>query len=108
MSDDAPATALLPAAGNVIVSAERLADVETIEAKYKVDQEKKKERLKMLEEKRTPESHLKQVMKHYELNKDEINSKRREKRRLVREAKEAAEKTKTPGVGLVVAIKPPN
>ncbi len=84
--------------GNVIVSAERLAELESIEAKYRAEQEKKKERLKMLEEKRTPESHLKQVMKHYELHKDEINAKRREKRRLAREAKEVAEKSKTPGV----------
>ncbi len=99
MSDDksvTTATVLPP--GNVIVNAERLAELEMIETKYKAEQEKKKERLKILEEKRTPESHLKQVMKHYELHKDEINAKRREKRRLAREAKEAAQKLGTPGV----------
>ena len=106
MSGNAPATAA-PPPGNVIVSNERLAELEAIEAKYKVDQGKKKERLKALEEKRTPESHLKQVMKHYELHKDEINAKRREKRRLAREAKEAAEKSKTPGVELTESVKPP-
>ena len=97
MSDDAPATTALPPA-NVLVSAERLAELEAIEARYKLDQEKKKERLKMLEENQSPESHRKRVMKHYELHKDEINAKRREKRRLEREAKMAAEKSKTPGV----------
>ena len=84
----------------VSVSAERLAELESIEAKYKVDQEKKKERLKMLEERQTPDSHRKQALKHYETHKDEINAKRREKRRLARETKEAAEKSKTPGEGL--------
>lgn len=95
MSDDAPATTLPP--GNVIVSAERLAELEAIEAKYRVDQEKKKERLRMLEENQSPESHRKRVMKHYELHKDEINAKRREKRRLARESKEAVKKSETPG-----------
>ncbi len=94
MSDDSPATTTTAAAQpvNVLVSAERLAELEAIEAKYKVDQEKKKERLKMLEEKQSPESHRKRVMKHYEIHKDEINAKRREKRRLEREAKMAPEK----------------
>ena len=98
-------SSLAPA--NILISAERLAELETIEAKYKLEQEKKKERLKTLEEKRTPESHLKQVMKHYELHKDEINAKRREKRRLAREAKEMAENQNLPENGLVVANKPP-
>jgi hypothetical protein len=97
-------SSLAPA--NILISTERLAELETIEAKYKLEQEKKKERLKTLEEKRTPESHLKQVMKHYELHKDEINAKRREKRRLAREAKEMAENQNLPENGLAVANKP--
>lgn len=101
MSGETPAET---APGNVIVSAERLAELEAIEARYKLDQEKKKERLKMLEEKQTPESLKKRVMKHYEVHKDEINAKRREKRRL---AREAAKKSETPGVELTVSVKPP-
>ena len=104
MSDDAPATTTTAAPpANVLVSAERLAELEAIEARYKIDQEKKKERLKALEQQQTPDSLKKRVMKHYELHKDEINAKRREKRRLEREAKMAAE---TPGVGLTESVKP--
>jgi sulfite reductase beta subunit-like hemoprotein len=98
-------TTIAAAPCNVIVSAERLAELEAIETKYKVDQEKKKERLKALVEQQTPDSLKKRVMKHYELHKDNINAKRREKRRLVREAKEAAEKSKTPGVSLTESVK---
>jgi hypothetical protein len=88
--------------GNVIVSAERLAELERLERELptiiaKAKEDANKERFDKLREhdKEHPEQHLKRVMKHYELHKDEINAKRREKRRLIREAKEAA---KTPGV----------
>jgi hypothetical protein len=101
MSDDAP----LPATGNVIVSAERLAELERLERELpaiiaKAKEEAHKERFNKLRQrdKENPELHTKRVMKHYDLHKDEINAKRREKRRLAREVETAAEKSKTPGV----------
>jgi hypothetical protein len=91
--------------GNVIVSAERLAELERLERELptiiaKAKEEAHKERFDKLRErdKENPELHTKRVMKHYELHKDEINAKRREKRRLAREAKNLAEKSETPGV----------
>ena len=91
--------------GNVIVTAERLAELERLERELptiiaKAKEEAHKERFDKLRErdKENPELHTKRVMKHYELHKDEINAKRREKRRLAREAKNLAEKSKTPGV----------
>ncbi len=96
MSDDAPP----PATGNVIVSAERLAELERYEQIVLKKKEKDKERFKVLKSTigEDPEKSKQRVLKHYELHKDEINAKRREKRRLVREAKMAAEKSETPGV----------
>jgi hypothetical protein len=64
MSDSSAATP-----GNVIVSAERLAELEAIEVKYKAIQEKKRETLKMLGENPNPESHRKRALKHYETHK---------------------------------------
>ena len=95
MSDDAPP----PAPGNVIVSAERLAELERYEQLVLKNKEKDKERFKVLKKSYSddPEKSKQRVLKHYEVHKDEINAKRREKRRLVRESKEAAEKSKTPG-----------
>ena len=102
MSDDAPATvapALAP--GNVIVSAERLAELERIERELptiiaKAKEEAHKERFDKLRErdKANPELHTQRTMKWYEKNRDEINAKRREKRQMAREA----EKSQTPGV----------
>jgi vacuolar-type H+-ATPase subunit I/STV1 len=96
---DSPANAP-PLSGNVIVSAERLAELERYEQMILKKKEKDKERFKELKQTYSddPEKSKQRVMKHYELHKDEINAKRREKRRLEREAKEAAKKSETPGV----------
>lgn len=106
MSEDAQ----LPAIGNVIVSAERLAELERYEQIVLKKKEKDKERFKFLKSTTdTPEKSKQRVLKHYDLHKDEINAKRREKRRLAREAKEAAEKSETPGVGEIPnGVKPSN
>ncbi len=82
--------------GNVIVSAERLAELERLAQLALKKKEKDLSKLAILKSKDTPEKSKQRVLKHYELHKDEINAKRREKRRL---AREAAEKSETPGVG---------
>ena len=101
MSEDSPATTTTAAPpANVLVSAERLAELERLEKDLpaiiaKAKEEAHKERFDKLRErdKENPEEHTKRTMKWYEKNREEINAKRREKRRLAREA----EKTKTPG-----------
>lgn len=100
MSDDAPAnnTVVMLPPGNVIISTERLAELERFEQILLKKRQKDLTKLAVLKSEDTPEKSKQRVMKHYELHKDEINAKRREKRRLEREAKEAAEKIKTPGV----------
>lgn len=113
MSDDAPATTApvhTPAPVNVLVSAERLAELERYEQMILKKKEKDKERFKVLKSTTdTPEKAKRRVLKHYELHKDEINAKRREKRRLEREAKEAAKKSETPGDGEIPnGVKPSN
>ena len=97
MSDDTPATTAPPPA-NVLVSAERLAELERYEQIVLEKRQKDLSKLAVIKSADTPEKSKQRVMKHYELHKDEINAKRREKRRLEREAKMAAEKSKTPGV----------
>jgi hypothetical protein len=96
---DSTATAPSSSPGNVIVSAERLAELERLAQLALKKKEKDLSKLAILKSKDTPEKSKQRVMKHYELHKDEINAKRREKRRLAREAKEMAEKSETPGVG---------
>jgi hypothetical protein len=85
MSDDAPP----PASGNVIVSAERLAELERLErelptiiAKAKEDgvKEHTETRFKILHDKQkeNPESNRKRVLENYHKNKEETNARRRE------------------------------
>lgn len=99
MSDSPAVTSTPPPPGNVIVSAERLAELERLAQLALKKKQKDLSKLAILKSKDTPEKSKQRVIKHYELHKDEINAKRREKRRLAREAKEAAEKSETPGVG---------
>jgi chromosomal replication initiation ATPase DnaA len=82
----------------VTISESRLRELEAIEAemsKRKTVEEYDAERFKMLREKdkANPENVKKRVLKYYETHKDEINARRREQRRLAREAE-------TPGVGI--------
>ncbi len=51
-----------------------------------VEKRTAKERFKQLQQSDTPEKVRQRVNKHYQLHKDEINAKRREKRRLARAA----------------------
>ena len=75
--------------GNVIVSAERLAELERYEQMILKKKEKDEARLKVLRTlKEDPEKAKQRVLKHYQLHKDEINAQRREKRRAAREVKE--------------------
>jgi hypothetical protein len=99
MSDDAP-----PAPGNVIVSAERLAELERLERELptiiaKAKEEAHKERFDKLRErdKENPEEHTKRTMKWYEKNREEINARRREE---YKKKKEASKIQNSPGVSL--------
>ena len=80
----------------VTIPESRLKELEAIEAKlskHKTAEEYDAERFKMLRErdKADPKVANKRALKYYELHKEEINAKRREQRRLAKEAK-------TPGV----------
>jgi hypothetical protein len=97
MSDDAPATTTTAAApANVLVTAERLAELERFEQLILKKKEKDLSKLAILKSADTPEKSKQRVLKHYEIHKEEINAKRREKRQLAREVKEAAKKSETP------------
>ena len=99
MSDDTPATTTTAAPANVLVSAERLAELERYEQMILLKKEKDKERFKVLKTSYSddPEKSKQRVLKHYEMHKEEINARRREKRRLEREARDRAPKSETPG-----------
>jgi hypothetical protein len=94
------ATETATAPANVIITAERLAELERFEEIVLKRKEKDMAKLSVLKAADTPEKSKMRVLKHYDAHKEEINAKRREKRRLEREAKEAAaaEAAKTPGV----------
>ena len=100
MSEDSPAmtTTVAPPA-NVLVSSERLAELERYEQMILQKKEKDKERFKVLKTSYSddPEKSKQRVLKHYEMHKEEINARRREKRRLEREARDTAPKSETPG-----------
>jgi hypothetical protein len=85
------AAATTEAEGFVLVPLERLRALEAMEAELhrrKTAEEHDADRFKMLRErdKASPEAHAKRTMKYYEVHKDEINARRREKRRLAKEA----------------------
>lgn len=82
----------IDASGCVLVPLERLRALEAIEAEMqskKTAEEHDADRFKMLRErdKADPEAVAKRALKYYELHKDEINARRREKRRLAKELK---------------------
>jgi hypothetical protein len=87
MSDDAPP----PAPGNVIVSAERLAELERLERELMNKKKQSIEKLKQYE-KENPESHRKRSSTYYINHKEEILAKKREK---YKAKKEAATKSQT-------------
>jgi len=92
--------AITDLSGFTLVPTERLRELEALEAeisKKKTAEEHDADRFKMLRErdKANPEKHVQRTMNWYEKNKESINAKRREKRRLEKETRE----TKTPGVG---------
>jgi len=78
--------------GSVLISLERLRALEALEAAMKTKktaEEHDADRFKMLRErdKANPAMATKRAMKYYEIHKEEINAKRREKRRIARESK---------------------
>jgi hypothetical protein len=78
--------------GCVLVPLERLRALEALEAEMltkKTAEEHDADRFKMLRErdKADPEAVAKRALKYYDLHKDKINAKRREKRRLAKESK---------------------
>ena len=88
MSDDTPATTAPPPA-NVLVSAERLAELERLEkelpaiiakAKDEGVKEHMESRFKILHEKQkeNPESNRKRALGNYHKHKEDINARRRE------------------------------
>lgn len=93
MAASASASAEDVSGGFVTISVERLRALEAMAKSYDA------ERFRILREKdkANPEAHAKRTQKYYEAHKDEINARRREKRRLAKEA--AAEAKKTPGLG---------
>lgn len=82
--------------GYVLVPIERLQMLETLEAEMKLRktaEEHDADRFKMLRErdKTNPDGHSKRNAKWYEQNKEEINARRREKRRLAKESVKSPE-----------------
>jgi len=80
------------ASGCVLVPLERLRALEALEAELKLKktaEEHDADRFKMLRErdKANPELASKRALKYYDAHKDEINARRREKRRLAKESK---------------------
>ena len=78
--------------GNVIVTAERLAELERLEKELIELKSKTTSKYENLKSKDTPEKSKQRVKKYYETHKDEINAKKREKRKLARESMRADEK----------------
>lgn len=83
--------------GCVLVPLERLRALEALEAELptiieKAKQDRDKERLAALDEKRklNPEPHRQSVLEHYHKHKEEINAKRRERYRLKKQTEAAA------------------
>ena len=88
--------------GNVIVSAERLAELERLERELptiiaKAKEEANKERFDKLHQrdKENPGAACQRALKYYEQHKEEINAKRREKYKMKKAESKTAE---TPGV----------
>ncbi len=80
------------ASGCVLVPLERLRALEALEAELqskKTVEEHDADRFQMLRErdKANPEQAAKRALKYYDAHKDEINARRREKRRLAKESK---------------------
>jgi hypothetical protein len=80
------------ASGCVLVPLERLRALEALEAtiaERKTAEEHDADRFKMLRErdKANPELASKRALKYYDAHKEEINARRREKRRLAKESK---------------------
>ena len=92
------------APANVIITAERLAELERLEKEIPTIIEKAKEEanqerfLKLREhDKENPEKHSKRTLKWYETHKEEINARRREKYKQ-KKAAAASSAAKSPGV----------
>lgn len=81
----------------VTITKERLAELEKYEARIKAKNAKDAKRL-MEYQKAHPEINLQRVNKHIDKDRDAYNAKRREKRRLAKEAAAAAT-PKAPGPG---------
>lgn len=85
----------------VTISESRLRELEALEAELsirKTAEQHDADRFKMLRErdKANPEKHAERSLKYYELHRNDINARRREKRRLAKESK-------IPGDGLTRA-----
>ena len=93
MSDDSPAkTTTAAAPANVLVSAERLAELERLERET-IDKKKLSlEKLKQYE-KENPESHRKRSSTYYTKNKESILAKKREKYKAQKEAAKSRTET---------------
>lgn len=78
----------------VTITAERLKELEALEAKVKAKNEQKRIELQKYTD--TPEKRLERVKRHIEKDRDAYNARRRERRRL---AKEAAAAAKPPADG---------
>jgi transketolase len=83
MSDSLAAA--LPPSGNVIVSAERLAELEKLERETMDKKKQSIEKLKQYE-KENPELHRKRSSAYYANHKEEILAKKREKYKAKKEA----------------------
>jgi hypothetical protein len=94
----------------ITITATRLAELEAADAKLKQIRAKELERFKRLGGKRDCEKHRQQVLQHYHEHKDEINAKRNERRREARRLKKDAEEAaaaKTPGDGNSTPVENP-
>jgi hypothetical protein len=84
----------------VTISVARLQELEAAAAAACTFKDQGLARIAKLREKDTQDKINNRVRKHYELHRDEINARRREKRRLARAAAAAA----APGVGTTVPV----
>ena len=75
--------------GLVTITAERLQELEAMEAKIKVKNEKDTKRLNAYNIAH-PEKRMARVLRHIEKDRDAYNARRRERRRLAKEAAAAA------------------
>lgn len=75
----------------VVISVERLKELEKYEAELALQKKDKAEKLKNLNElkKINPEKHSKKMLDNYYKNKDEINAKRREQYKAKKSAQES-------------------